>query len=80
MNADQVQWVVYGDGDLGVQITDDEGNSQIFTLYKGRSLERTGDFVDTPHIYRPVGKREFGESITATENLPEDDLDEWFPA
>ena len=71
LQASDVEWIVYEDGDLGVKIGD-----QIFTLYKGESLPRSkGSF-------RVVKKREFGESCISdvvTENQhSEDDDEEWF--
>jgi hypothetical protein len=55
-----VKWVVNDLGELGVQLGD-----RCFFLYKGRSIEYdTGlhDDGETPIKYRPVGKREFGET------------------
>lgn len=58
LHADQVEWVVNDNAELGVKIGD-----QFFWLYKGRSLVyETGKHDDdTPMMWRPIGKREFGE-------------------
>jgi len=58
LTADDVQWVVNDNAELGVKI----GN-QFFFLYKGDSLQYdTGKHDDgVPMRWRPVGKREFGE-------------------
>ena len=55
INADQVEWIVNSKGELGVKVF-----NHCFFLYKGYSLE----YKETaPEIkYRPVGKREFGET------------------
>ena len=55
INADQVEWIVNSKGELGVKVF-----NRCFFLYKGYSLE----YKETaPEIkYRPVGKREFGET------------------
>lgn len=55
IDEDNVQWVVNTLGELGVKI----GN-QFFFLYKGRSL--VYDSSETTIRWRPVGKREFGET------------------
>jgi hypothetical protein len=52
ISPSDVEWVVADDGDLGVKI-----GGKVFTLYKGESLERADSGS------RPVGKREFGESV-----------------
>lgn len=59
MTEDDVKWIVNDLGELGVEI---EG--RYFFLYKGGSLEyKDGTHDDgTPMLYRPVGKREFGET------------------
>lgn len=59
-----VEWVVNSLGELGVKIGD-----QFFFLYKGRSFSYANDpTTETddaggrePIMWRPVGKREFGE-------------------
>lgn len=57
--ADDVKWIVNNLGELGVKI----GDLFVF-LYKGRSLQYHHDPDDGAHVYmwRPVGKREFGET------------------
>jgi hypothetical protein len=52
------EWVVNDAAELGVRI-----GSRFFWLYKGRSLEYPDGKHDngTPMLWRPVGKREFGE-------------------
>jgi hypothetical protein len=96
LTSDQVEWVVNDIAELGVKIGD-----QFFFLYKGRSLVYGGDEKSvaagvalnedtdppTPHKWRPVFKREFGEcahpinhqdySKIGTVSL--DDSDEWKP-
>ena len=58
LKSEQVEWVVNDSAELGVKI----GN-QFFWLYKGESLiYEDGTHDDgTPILWRPVGKREFGE-------------------
>lgn len=53
-----VQWIVNDNAELGVKIGD-----QFFFLYKGHSLVyKSGQHDDgSPLMWRPVGKREFGE-------------------
>ena len=70
VTANDVEWIVYADGDLGVKIGD-----LIITMYKGESIERTNDEGDLDHVYRPVMKREFGESIVTDERA---DAHDWF--
>lgn len=84
LSADDVQWITNDNAELGVKI----GN-QFFFLYKGGSLvyENGTHDDDTPMMYRPVFKREFGEcahpinhadySKTGTVSLS--DSDEWKP-
>ena len=58
LKEDDVEWVVNDSAELGVKI----GN-QVFFLYKGRSFQYSGLKDDgTLMKYRPVFKREFGES------------------
>lgn len=67
MNKNDVQWIVNDLGELGVCV-----NGHYFFLYKGQSLEygidtdvRDGKVLHddgTPMLFRPVGKREFGET------------------
>jgi hypothetical protein len=58
LEAEDVQWVVNDDGELGVKIGD-----QLFFLYKGESLAPGGLRDDgSPKLWRNVQKREFGES------------------
>lgn len=65
-----VEWVVNDNAELGVKIED-----QFFWLYKGASLIVQKGLHDdgTPMLYRPVGKREFGECCHPIhlETLPE---------
>lgn len=58
IDADDVQWVVNDNAELGVKI-----GGKYFWLYKGESLEYRDKKHDdgTPIKYRQVGKREFGE-------------------
>lgn len=58
LKADDVQWITNDNAELGVKI----GN-QFFFLYKGYSLvyESGMHDNDTPMMWRPVFKREFGE-------------------
>lgn len=56
----QVEWVVNSLGELGVKIGD-----QLFFLYKGRSLIYSGGTKKHPVLWRPVYKREFGETMKA---------------
>lgn len=58
LRAEKPEWIVNDNAELGVMV-----NGRAFFLYKGRSLE----YEDAKHddgsrmMYRPVGKREFGE-------------------
>ena len=94
LTADDVEWVVNDIAELGVKIGD-----QFFFLYKGASLVYGTDEASqaagvslnedvdppTPHKWRPVFKREFGECahpinyndprLIGTVSL--DDSDEW---
>lgn len=56
--VDAPVWIVNDSAELGVKIGD-----RFFFLYKGDNLEyKTGlHDDDTPMMWRPVGKREFGE-------------------
>jgi len=55
-----VEWVVNNGGELGVKI----GN-QCFFMYKGRSLNYANSDDGAPDmLWRPVYKREFGETVT----------------
>lgn len=60
-NADRLapQWIVNNLGELGVYV-----NDRYFFLYKGENIEYNKDANDEckPIMYRPVGKREFGET------------------
>jgi len=62
VKSDDVKWVVNDLGELGVEVF-----GRVFFLYKGGSLEyEDGLHSDEgnegkPVLYRPVGKREFGE-------------------
>ena len=59
MDAAEPRWIVNDMGELGVEI-----GGRCFFLYKGHSLEYPDGCHDdgTPILYRPVGKREFGET------------------
>lgn len=59
LDASQVEWVVNSLAELGVKI----GN-QFFWLYKGKSLVYKDEPGETPLMWRPVRKREFGEVCT----------------
>lgn len=52
-----VQWVVNDLAELGVKIGD-----QFFWFYKGRSLQYNVGENPSGFKWRPVGKREFGET------------------
>lgn len=73
------EWVVNNLGELGVKIGD-----RFFFLYKGRSLEYKQEDAQGMH-WRPVGKREFGESChpinwkdpTQIGTVSLSDSDEW---
>lgn len=57
LRSEDVEWIVNSIAELGVKI-----GGQFFFLYKGKSLvysEPTGE--EAPLMWRPVGKREFGE-------------------
>lgn len=59
LSNEAVRWVVNSLGELGVLL-----RGQAFFLYKGRSLQYAGPDDGeggAPLLYRPVGKREFGE-------------------
>jgi hypothetical protein len=58
IDPDKVEWVVNDNAELGVKI-----GAQFFWLYKGASLVYEDGTHDdgTPIMWRPVGKREFGE-------------------
>ena len=50
-------WIVNNLGELGVKVGD-----RFFFLYKGESIEYEDYEPDHTHMYRIVGKREFGET------------------
>lgn len=55
------EWIVNNLGELGVKI-----GTRFFFLYKGESLEyESGGDPGGPYAWRPVGKREFGETCHA---------------
>lgn len=57
----KVRWVVNADGELGVLV---ENDPRPYYCYKGESIQYQSDEERVePLIYRPVGKREFGETI-----------------
>jgi hypothetical protein len=60
LRSSDVEWIVNGLGELGVKIGD-----QMLFCYKGESIMYAEDIKpeDPEMYYRPVGKREFGESI-----------------
>lgn len=76
VNADNVQWIVNDEGELGVKI----GN-RCFFLYKGGSLVYNGKHDDGRQMmYRPVKKREFGECCHPDCGPVDlDDSDTWKP-
>lgn len=53
------KWIVNDLGELGVEIL-----GRCFFLYKGENIEYEDGLHDdgSPMLYRPVGKREFGET------------------
>lgn len=62
LGEDDVQWIVNDNGELGVRI----GDLFVF-LYKGKSMQYSEptdptDPTDPERMWRPVGKREFGET------------------
>jgi hypothetical protein len=59
MTEDDVKWIVNDMGELGVKIDDN-----FFFLYKGESFSYPDNKHDDgePIMWRPVGKREFGET------------------
>ena len=70
------EWIVNSLGELGVHV-----DGRCFFLYKGRSLEYDA-FGDDPVKWRPVGKREFGETVRTSNYTYSPDLeyslgDEW---
>lgn len=79
LQSKDVEWVVNSEGELGVKI-----GQQFFFLYKGHSLQyRKAEHDDgSPMMWRPVEKREFGESCRSTTSpLPkrfDHDGNEWF--
>lgn len=56
ITKDDVMWVVNEHGEFGVKIQD-----QVFFVYKGEPFQYTGE-SDSPKKYRPITRREFGES------------------
>lgn len=96
LTEDQVEWIVNDIAELGVKIGD-----QFFFLYKGSSLVYGSDEKSraagialnedtdppTPHKWRPVFKREFGECAhpinredpTKIGTVSLDDSDDWKP-
>lgn len=73
LQPDDVEWVVNDSAELGVKIGD-----KLFFLYKGHSidyheLDPRYNVELEPFLYRPVGKREFGESCYPPhlEKIPE---------
>jgi hypothetical protein len=72
INASDVQWIVNDMGELGVKIGD-----QFFFLYRGKSVAFgfcTHD-DETPIMYRPVGKEEFGETMVVKAHQGMDEQD-----
>lgn len=71
IKSEDVQWIVNNLGELGVLI-----HGQAFFLYKGQSLQYSSK--EEANQYRPVGKREFGE--TCRSNIAADLTDpDWYP-
>ena len=52
MYQPQVEWIVNVDGELGVKV-----GAELYFMYKGRAFQYSSEI-----LYRPVEKREFGES------------------
>lgn len=72
LEPDNVEWVVNDIAELGVKI----GN-QIFFMYKSRSL--VYDNEDSEMLWRPIYKREFGETVkvpTGPKHSDRGELDE----
>lgn len=54
-----IEWIVNDNGELGVKVGD-----RFAFMYKGRSLDYGGTHDDgAPMKWRPIGKREFGETV-----------------
>lgn len=70
-NARDVKWVVNDLSELGVKIA-----GRFFFLYKGESIEYSGD--GEPAMWRPVEKREFGETCKPADLAHCEDGHEWF--
>lgn len=68
-----VRWVVNDIDELGVEVF-----GRVFFLYKGQSLEYDGKHDDGSQMrYRPVYKREFGETCKPVTPVPRDQADGW---
>ena len=84
LTADDVEWVVNDNAELGVKI-----GQQFFFCYKGHSLVYMDGTHDDgkPMMWRPVFKREFGECIHPVNyrepsrigTVSLDDSDDWKP-
>lgn len=64
-----IQWIVNDHGELGVLI-----NNEAHFMYKGEAFQYS-DAHDSPKHYRPVSKREFGESGPTID--PQVDAHDW---
>lgn len=64
-----LQWIVNDAGELGMLI-----NGQAYFMYKGQPFQYQQD-ADGPTHYRPVEKREFGESGPKVD--PQFDAHDW---
>ena len=69
-SAIEPDWIVNDLGELGVKV-----GERLFFLYKGGSIEYIGDAAlhedGSPMLYRPVGKREFGETCQPLQKFRE---------
>lgn len=90
LSADDVQWIVNDNAELGVKI-----GEQFFFCYKGHSLVYQSELHDngSQMYWRPVFKREFGECVHPVNwkeirefghektigTVSLDDSDEWQP-
>ena len=73
LEDENVEWVVNCGGELGVKI-----GSQLFFMYKGRSLSYDKDALrDEPMLWRKVKKREFGETVLVPDKTQYSDRGEF---
>lgn len=70
LQANTLEWVVNNDGELGVEI-----NGVVFFMYKGEALIYSDHPENKAMTYRPVGKREFGESGPKVDGFSMDNFD-----